>query len=122
MTTCWGTLWMDSGDYPARDRHVEAHQRVLASRRDVQAQVMQGERQIARDLAIALRDWFPEHTAHMVLHWFTGWSNVNSAARRWCSDVSGFRPECSDVIHATGDFTSRKIPPCLAWDTLRTMF
>lgn len=64
--------WMDSGDYPARDCHVDEHQRVLASLNEVQAQVMLGERQIARELAQALRDWFPGHAEHMdsaLAHW-----------------------------------------------------
>lgn len=61
--------WMDSGgpgrEYPARDCHVDEHEKVLASVREVQALVASGERDIARELAKALMDWFPGHADYM---------------------------------------------------------
>jgi hemerythrin len=68
--------WMDSGgpgqEFPARDCHVGEHEQVLASVREVQEQLAQGDCAIVRALAKALQAWFPGHADHMdsaLAHW-----------------------------------------------------
>ncbi|MBB3181935.1 bacteriohemerythrin [Variovorax sp. Sphag1AA] len=56
---------MDQFGYPVRDCHVEEHERVLASVREVRALVADGDIETGRDLARALADWFPGHTDYM---------------------------------------------------------
>ena len=78
--------WMDSGGpgnaFPARDCHVDEHEKVLASLREVQERVAGGERQIARELGQALKDWFPGHTDYM-----------DSALSQWlCKRAFGGKP------------------------------
>jgi hemerythrin len=78
--------WMDSGgpgnEFPARDCHVDEHEKVLASLREVQESVAGGERQIARELGQALKDWFPGHTDYM-----------DSALSQWlCKRAFGGKP------------------------------
>ena len=66
--------WMDSGDYPARDCHVEEHEKVLESVRAVTALVAEGDLETGRALARALRDWFPGHADYMdsaLSHWLS---------------------------------------------------
>ena len=57
--------WMDAGGYPARDCHVEEHDKVLASVREVQEELAAGNVALVRELAVALRDWFPGHADYM---------------------------------------------------------
>jgi hemerythrin len=56
---------MDQHGFPARDCHVGEHEQVLASVREVQAQVAAGDLAIGRELARALMDWFPGHADYM---------------------------------------------------------
>lgn len=56
---------MDETEFPARDCHADEHARVMASVREVRADVAAGEREVARDLARALADWFPGHSDYM---------------------------------------------------------
>lgn len=63
--------WM-ADDFPARDCHIDEHDKVLASVLEVQELVAQGELSIGRELAAALMDWFPEHADYM-----------DSALARW---------------------------------------
>ncbi|WP_084216803.1 hemerythrin domain-containing protein [Xenophilus azovorans] len=57
--------WMDSGEFPHRDCHVEEHEKVLSSVIEVQALVAGGNIAIGRELSKALRDWFPGHVDYM---------------------------------------------------------
>ncbi|WP_234418962.1 bacteriohemerythrin [Parazoarcus communis] len=57
--------WMNSGDYPARDCHVDEHDKVMASVREVQQLVAAGDIDVARRLARALEEWFPGHATYM---------------------------------------------------------
>lgn len=56
--------WMDEG-FPARDCHLEEHDKVLASVTAVQAELALGNCALVRDLAQALKDWFPGHADYM---------------------------------------------------------
>lgn len=57
--------WMELDGFPARDCHVDEHNKVLASVRDVQDELANGNVQLVRDLAQALMAWFPEHADYM---------------------------------------------------------
>ncbi len=57
--------WMTEGEFPARDCHIDEHAKVMASVREVQELVAQGNHEIARELAHALIDWFPGHADYM---------------------------------------------------------
>jgi hemerythrin len=56
---------MDQHDFPARGCHVDEHEKVLASVREVQALVAAGDIEIGRELGRALMDWFPGHADYM---------------------------------------------------------
>lgn len=66
---------MDSGVFPARDCHVEEHDKVLASVHEVQQLVAAGDIGVGRQLASALKDWFPAHADYM-----------DSALSKWLSN------------------------------------
>lgn len=57
--------WMDSGEYPARDCHVEEHDKVLASLRQAEPLIALGRIDIGRSFAKALEEWFPGHADYM---------------------------------------------------------
>ena len=57
--------WMLTEDFPPRDCHIDEHNKVLASVHDVQQLLAEGDVDIVRELAKALRDWFPEHADYM---------------------------------------------------------
>lgn len=57
--------WMSQDGFPARDCHVDEHDKVLASVRDVQAALAEGNTGLCRELAQALMDWFPGHADYM---------------------------------------------------------
>ena len=57
--------WMVAEDFPARDCHIDEHDKVLASVNELREQVATGEREIVRELALALKDWFPGHADYM---------------------------------------------------------
>lgn len=57
--------WMVAEGFPARDCHIDEHNKVLASVREVRRQLGEGDVGLARELAAALRDWFPEHADYM---------------------------------------------------------
>jgi hemerythrin len=68
--------WMESSAFPATECHVDEHMKVLASVREVQEilRVTPERRQVARDLAQALVDWFPGHADYMdasLSHWMS---------------------------------------------------
>lgn len=56
---------MDQHDFPARGCHVDEHDKVLTSVREVRALVAAGDLEIGRELAQALMDWFPGHADYM---------------------------------------------------------
>lgn len=57
--------WMELDGFPARDCHVDEHNKVLASVAEVQEALAQGDYRLVRELAAALQAWFPEHTDYM---------------------------------------------------------
>lgn len=57
--------WMEMDGFPARDCHVDEHNKVLASVREVQQALAEGNVQWVRDLAVALMEWFPAHADYM---------------------------------------------------------
>lgn len=57
--------WMSADGFPARECHVEEHDKVMASVREVQQMVAAGNIGVGRQLALALEEWFPGHAAHM---------------------------------------------------------
>ena len=64
--------WMAETDFPGRECHINEHEAVLKSVREVQALVAAGNYAIGRDLAQHLAEWFPPHTDHLdsaLSHW-----------------------------------------------------
>lgn len=57
--------WMSADGFPARDCHVEEHDKVMESVREVKQLVAEGNFEVGRDLARALMDWFPGHADYM---------------------------------------------------------
>ena len=56
---------MDEHDCPASDCHKAEHRKVLTSVQEVQGLLRGGESEVVRELAVALRDWFPGHSDYM---------------------------------------------------------
>lgn len=64
--------WMSADGFPAKDCHMEEHDKVIASVREVQQMVAAGNLEVGRQLAKALEDWFTAHAAYMdsaLAHW-----------------------------------------------------
>lgn len=57
--------WMELDGFPARDCHVDEHNKVLASVKEVQEELAAGNTALVRELAAALQAWFPEHADYM---------------------------------------------------------
>lgn len=57
--------WMEQDGFPARDCHIDEHNKVLASVREVQQELAEGNIELVRQLAVALMDWFPAHADYM---------------------------------------------------------
>ena len=57
--------WMASTAFPSAVCHLEEHDAVLRSVKDVQSLVAAGELPVARALAFELTRWFPQHTDAM---------------------------------------------------------
>jgi hemerythrin len=57
--------WMAAEDFPARDCHIEEHDKVLCSLREVQKMLASGDFEVGRRFALALEEWFPGHAAYM---------------------------------------------------------
>lgn len=57
--------WMRATDFPATECHVDEHAKVLASVREVQRELADGNFCVVRELAQALMDWFPNHADYM---------------------------------------------------------
>ncbi|AQH05454.1 hemerythrin (plasmid) [Burkholderia sp. KK1] len=56
---------MEQYGFPASECHIEEHEKVLASVREVSVLVAAGDTGIAVELAAALADWFPGHSDYM---------------------------------------------------------
>lgn len=56
---------MESHDFPPRDCHIDEHDKVLASVKEVQQLLTDGDTTLVRELAMALMDWFPAHADYM---------------------------------------------------------
>jgi hemerythrin len=56
---------MEHYAFPASECHVEEHEKVLASVREVSALVSAGDTSAALELAEALAEWFPGHSDYM---------------------------------------------------------
>lgn len=64
--------WMRDSDFPPRDCHIEQHDAVLHSVREVKELLAEGDTAECRRLVAALADWFPNHAAHLdsaLAHW-----------------------------------------------------
>lgn len=57
--------WMETDGFPARECHVDEHDKVLASVREVQQLLAEGNVEVVRELAVALMEWFPGHADYM---------------------------------------------------------
>lgn len=82
---------MSASDFPPMPCHQREHEAVLKSVTEVQKRVAAGETEIARSLAAALADWFPEHAGYM-----------DSALARWLIEKSsgGPAPDPAAYSHA----------------------
>jgi len=56
---------MERYEFPPRDCHLDEHERVMASVREVRPLVAAGDIETGRELAKALADWFPGHSDYM---------------------------------------------------------
>ena len=57
--------WMDAIEFPPRGCHLGEHEKVLETVREVRKRVEAGDVQLARTLAEALAEWFPQHATSM---------------------------------------------------------
>jgi len=57
--------WMDAIEFPPRGCHRGEHEKVLETVREVRKRVADGNVQLARTLAEALAEWFPQHATSM---------------------------------------------------------
>lgn len=58
-------VWMEETEFPARECHNDEHTAVMKSVQQVQEIVASGNVDEARNLAAALKDWFPGHADYM---------------------------------------------------------
>jgi hemerythrin len=64
--------WMRETGFPPKDCHIEQHDAVLHSVKEVQSLVAQGNFSICRALVRELAHWFPNHATHLdsaLAHW-----------------------------------------------------
>jgi len=64
--------WMEASDFPATDCHVDDHNAVLGSAREVEPLVAAGNIAIGREFAAELARWFPGHADYLdsaLAHW-----------------------------------------------------
>ena len=74
--------WMESTEFPARECHINEHNAVLTSVREVRALADEGNTAECQRLATALADWFPGHADYL-----------DSALAAWmCKRALGGRP------------------------------
>lgn len=66
--------WMESTEFPAMQCHIDEHNAVMKSVREVQELVAAGDTAQGRSIATALADWFPGHADYMdsaLAHWMS---------------------------------------------------
>lgn len=56
---------MLKNDFPPRDCHIDEHNKVLASVHEVRSLLAEGDIGIARELTVALIEWFPAHADYL---------------------------------------------------------
>ena len=64
--------WMIDTDFPPKDCHIDEHNAVLNSIRQVQALLLEGDKANCRRLAGELAKWFPGHADYLdsaLAHW-----------------------------------------------------
>jgi len=64
--------WMEETSFPPRECHMEQHEAVLTSIREVRDLLASGHIDVARSLVEALASWFPNHATHLdsaLAHW-----------------------------------------------------
>lgn len=84
--------WMESGDFPARACHIEEHDKVLASLAEVRQLLAEGDCEIVRELARALKDWFRSMPTIWIRPCRCGWSNAPMPGSRWFFAVMAASP------------------------------
>lgn len=57
--------WMEETEFPGRQCHLDEHNAVLKSLREVRALVDQGNIDVARRFAAELKKWFPAHAQYL---------------------------------------------------------
>jgi hemerythrin len=57
--------WMEETDFPPRDCHIDDHNAVMESARQVEALVQGGDVDIGREFASELARWFPSHADYL---------------------------------------------------------
>ena len=57
--------WMEKTEFPAMQCHIDEHNAVMKSVREVQEIVAGGDAAQWRSLSMALADWFPGHAVYM---------------------------------------------------------
>jgi len=57
--------WMEETEFPARQCHLDEHNAVLKSLREVRVLVDQGDIAVARRFATELKKWFPAHAQYL---------------------------------------------------------
>ena len=64
--------WMEASDFPATSCHVDDHDAVLGSAREVEPHVLGGNVAVGRMFAAELARWFPGHADYLdsaLAHW-----------------------------------------------------
>jgi len=87
--------WMIDSEFPPRQCHIDEHEAVMKSVREVQQLVDSGDRAVVRRLAAQLTTWFPAHLQHLdsaLSHWLCKrrWGGKPVILRR--SDVAASTP------------------------------
>lgn len=65
---------MNESEFPSRGCHIDEHNAVLASVREVRELLAQGNTDVCRRLVNELSEWFPSHTDHLdsaLAHWLS---------------------------------------------------
>ena len=57
--------WMEETDFPPRDCHIDDHDAVMDSARQVEELVKAGDVEIGREFAGELARWFPSHADYL---------------------------------------------------------
>ena len=57
--------WMEETDFPPRECHIDDHDAVMDSARQVEDLVKSGDLEIGREFATELARWFPSHADYL---------------------------------------------------------